>query len=248
MHKLVHAWAQDRLEIGRQRQLSFLALELMAEETALEGVEPSHRLRLVPHVMASFGVSSRVDEPLYRIAQDKVAMTDSLGSFLYRLGRWSKAYEVQIFHFTKIKMMLGEEKPDTLTSMNSLASTYRNQGRWKEAEQLDVQVMETTKRVLGEEHPNTLTSMNNLAFTWKRQGRSGKAIDMMGECVHLRTQVLGAKHPDTWSSSSAFTRWQIQEPRIISSAASGLTAAKGEQGRLDKVSLYIMLNPRSQKR
>jgi hypothetical protein len=33
--------------------------------------------------------------------------------------------------------VLGDEHPDTLTSMADLASTYRNQGRWKEAEELD---------------------------------------------------------------------------------------------------------------
>ncbi len=31
MHKLVHAWGQDRLEADRQRQLSGLALEVMAD-------------------------------------------------------------------------------------------------------------------------------------------------------------------------------------------------------------------------
>jgi Tetratricopeptide repeat len=46
------------------------------------------------------------------------------------------------------KRLLGQEHPDTLSSMNNLASTYQNQGRWKEAEELGVQVMETTKRVL----------------------------------------------------------------------------------------------------
>jgi len=57
------------------------------------------------------------------------------------------------------KRVLGQEHPDTLTSVANLASTYRNQGRWKEAEELDVQVMETRKRVLGQEHPDTLNSV-----------------------------------------------------------------------------------------
>ena len=60
------------------------------------------------------------------------------------------------------KRVLGEEHPDTLTSMYNLASTYRSQGRWKEAEMLEVLVMETRKRVLGEEHPDTLTSIAKL--------------------------------------------------------------------------------------
>ena len=53
MHKLVHAWGQDRLEVDRQRQLSSLALELMADVTTRDQIDPGHQLRLVPHVMAS---------------------------------------------------------------------------------------------------------------------------------------------------------------------------------------------------
>ena len=64
MHKLVHAWSHDRLEVQEQRQLSFLALELMANATAQEGVDPGHQVRLVPHTMASFGACSRLYEPL----------------------------------------------------------------------------------------------------------------------------------------------------------------------------------------
>lgn len=60
------------------------------------------------------------------------------------------------------KRVLGNEHPDTLTSMAHLAWTFWNQGRWKEAKELEVQVMETSKRVLGQERPDTLTSMSNL--------------------------------------------------------------------------------------
>jgi hypothetical protein len=42
----------------------------------------------------------------------------------------------------KRKQVLGDDHPDTLTSMANLASTYRNLGRWKEAETLQVVVME----------------------------------------------------------------------------------------------------------
>ena len=42
IHKLVHAWGQDRLEADRQRQLSSLALELIADATAKNQIDPSH--------------------------------------------------------------------------------------------------------------------------------------------------------------------------------------------------------------
>jgi len=36
------------------------------------------------------------------------------------------------------KRVLGEEYPNTLTSIANLALTYINQGRWKEAKELGV--------------------------------------------------------------------------------------------------------------
>jgi hypothetical protein len=49
--------------------------------------------------------------------------------------------------------VLGDEHPDTLTSMADLASTYSNQGRWKEAEELEVRVMELGRGCLARSIP-----------------------------------------------------------------------------------------------
>ncbi|KZL63858.1 kinesin light chain 3, partial [Colletotrichum incanum] len=51
-------------------------------------------------------------------------------------GRWKEAEELQARELDICARVLGDEHPDTLTSMANLASTYRNQGRWKEAEEL----------------------------------------------------------------------------------------------------------------
>jgi hypothetical protein len=93
------------------------------------------------------------------------------------------------------KRVLGQEHPDTLTSMANLASTYWDRGRRKEAEDLEVQVIETRKRVLGQEHPDTLTSMANLASTYWDQGRWKEAEDLVwrdkmyvpSQCTIVRT-------------------------------------------------------------
>ena len=49
MHKLVHAWGQDRLETDGQRQLSSLAFKFIMDATAEDQIDPSHQLWLVPH-------------------------------------------------------------------------------------------------------------------------------------------------------------------------------------------------------
>ncbi|XTI94184.1 hypothetical protein V2W45_1473413 [Cenococcum geophilum] len=134
-------------------------------------------------------------------------------------GRWKEAEELKVQEAEELnvqvmetrKRVLGQEHPDTLTSMANLVSMYRNQGRWKEAEELEVQVMETRKRVLGHEHPDTLTTMNNLAFTWKLQCRDNKALALMEECFKLRKKKLGPDHPNTMSSLRALNEWQMEK-------------------------------------
>lgn len=63
---------------------------------------------------------------------------------------------------------LGEEHPDTLTSMGKLAITYSLLGRLKDAEELQVRVTKANVRTLGNMHPNMLRSMGNLAVTYNK--------------------------------------------------------------------------------
>ncbi|KAI0437652.1 hypothetical protein F4803DRAFT_565895 [Xylaria telfairii] len=118
--------------------------------------------------------------------------------------------------------VLGQDHPDTLSSMNNLASTYWNQGRWKEAESLGVQVLERPeslgvqvlerrKTILGPDHPDTLNSMNNLACTWKEQGRIDDAIRLMENCVEARLRVLGQDHPNTVASLDWLNTWRTEQ-------------------------------------
>ena len=210
MHKLVHAWGHDRLETEEQRSLSGLALELMAEATGKEA-HPSERLRLVPHVMASFGALTRWDPPLGERAEDVLAMVNRIEGFLYGLGKWSEAYGIRLFHLTKVEMILGKEHPSTLTSMNNLALVLRSQGKYGEAEQMHRQALALSESVLGKEHPDTLTSMNNLAATYWNQGRWEEAEGLEVRVMETRKKTLGAEHPDTLASmhNLAFT-WKSQ--------------------------------------
>jgi hypothetical protein len=78
-------------------------------------------------------------------------------------GRWKEAEELGLHVMESRKRVLGEDHPDTLTTMGNLALTYNSQGRWKEAEELGLHVMEARKRVLGEDHPHTIASVHDLS-------------------------------------------------------------------------------------
>lgn len=100
-----------------------------------------------------------------RFTDDILNMNGRIEGFRYRLGRWSEAYEIQIFHFTKIEVMLGRERPSTLTSMNVLS----RQCNYEEAERIYRQALALIERVLGKEHPDTLTSVYCLAYLLYQQ-------------------------------------------------------------------------------
>ena len=51
--------------------------------------------------------------------------------------------------------MLGEEHPDTLSSLHNVGADYSNLGRYEESLEVKQKVYEMRKRVLGEEHPET---------------------------------------------------------------------------------------------
>jgi hypothetical protein len=102
----------------------------------------------------------------------------------------------------KRKQVLGDDHPDTLTSMANLAAaTYSNQGRWNDAEGLEVVVMEKRKQVLGDDHPDTLTKHGKSCCTYRKQGRWNDADNTVvmdknvadarrlgGACMHTRLQ------------------------------------------------------------
>ena len=66
------------------------------------------------------------------------------------------------------KMVLGEEHPDTLTSMSNLAVTWKCQDRNDEALELMVECVQLYKKILGIEHPDTKLSLDVL-YKWQRE-------------------------------------------------------------------------------
>jgi hypothetical protein len=64
-------------------------------------------------------------------------------------GRWREAEELFVQVMETRKRVLGEEHPDTLTSMNNLAWTWNHQGRHDEAMELMAECVERTKGILG---------------------------------------------------------------------------------------------------
>ncbi|KAL8628976.1 hypothetical protein Q9189_005317 [Teloschistes chrysophthalmus] len=189
MHKLVHAWGQDRLDTNTQWRHRDVALELLADATADSQLSPSYKLRLVPHLMANLGVYLERREWTHKRTRDKAAFLDNIGGFLDAIGRWSEASEVQVFLVRKREEALGKEHPSTLRSMNNLALVLDSQGNYDKAEQIHRQTLALQETVLGKEHPDTLGSMNNLALVLKSQGNYDEAEQIHRQTLALREMI-----------------------------------------------------------
>ena len=95
------------------------------------------------------------------------------------------------------KEILGENHPDTLTSLNNLASSYSSLGDYNKACELQNAVYNASKEILGEKHPDTLTSLNNLANSYSDLGDYNKAYKLQNVAYNTCKEILGEKHPNT---------------------------------------------------
>ncbi|KAH8724301.1 hypothetical protein GQ44DRAFT_618470, partial [Phaeosphaeriaceae sp. PMI808] len=81
-------------------------------------------------------------------------------------GRWKEAEELEVQVMETRKRVLGEEHPDTLTSMNNLAFTLKGQGLTNKAIPLMENCCRLRTVVLGPQHPFAISSREALA-TWQ---------------------------------------------------------------------------------
>ena len=123
-----------------------------------------------------------------------------LASAYSNQGRWKEAEELFVQVIETLKKVLGEEHPDTLTSISNLGSVLERQGKYEEAKVMHWRALEGREKVLGAEHPDTLTSVNNLGSVLERQGKYKEAEAMQRHALEGREKVLGTGHPDTLTS------------------------------------------------
>ncbi|CCD51174.1 hypothetical protein BofuT4_P085360.1 [Botrytis cinerea T4] len=90
----------------------------------------------------------------------------NLASTFWNQERWKEAEDLQVQVMETRKRVLGQEHPDTLTSMNNLALTWKGLGRDKEALKLMEECVLSLTRIIGTNHPNTLSS-RAILLEWK---------------------------------------------------------------------------------
>ncbi|KAJ7799901.1 hypothetical protein B0H13DRAFT_2501573 [Mycena leptocephala] len=139
----------------------------------------------------------------------------SIWNNILEAGKYRESEKLLKGVMKKQKQLLGDNHPDTLSTMGSLSKTYfalreyqKPQNsiycagetetapslaylairEYRKAEELNVIVLEKRKQLLGDSHPHTLCTMDNLASTYSGMGEHQKAKELI---------LLGDNHPDT---------------------------------------------------
>jgi tetratricopeptide (TPR) repeat protein len=150
----------------------------------------------LPHARAILGASASGGAA----AEIAIALGLRLGTLLGAQGLFSEAEAIERPTLDLARETLGNEHPETLTSMNNLASTLLALGDLAGARSLEEAVLEGRRRILGDEHHNTLASMGNLAVTLSALGDLAGARSLEEAVLEGRRRILGAEHPDTLTS------------------------------------------------
>jgi hypothetical protein len=111
MHKLVHAWGQDRLEIQEQSRWNFAALQLLGETIPRYHFDPVSKLRLRPHLMACFSITHTMYTLLNLRDRARLDLVNTIGNFLNTAGEWTDVLEIRLFYSRNLRQILGAEHP-----------------------------------------------------------------------------------------------------------------------------------------
>ncbi|KAH8813457.1 hypothetical protein DL96DRAFT_1821248 [Flagelloscypha sp. PMI_526] len=187
LHPLVQQWAQSHVEDYQEilcASQTLLSLAIPAMDTS---EAYAAKRALIPHLRDSLMLESLLHYTLL----------SEVGSAFRDAGLLRESCQVFRRELLEMQAAVGNEHPNTLTSMSNLALTYFDLGQHQDAQTLHEQVLKGRRRTLGNEHQSTLKSMNNLALAYSGLGRYRDALKLHKDELGLCRQICGEEHPDT---------------------------------------------------
>ncbi len=141
--------------------------------------------------------TASLDHDLSGQPKVEAAIRDTLGTSYLNLGapanavpQYERARELR-------RRFLGEDHPDTQTTMNNLAAAYQAAGRTAEALPIHEATLARSRAQKGRNHTDTLRCEANLATAYRLIGRSADAVPLCEHIWEVREARLGPSHRDT---------------------------------------------------
>ena len=201
IHPLVHAWVRDRLSRADEERIWTQATLITALSVPQTSHTADYRFRqvLVPHIDRCLDFQEGGIFYLEDIGEDCMIMAERFSLVYGAAGRPQKALQLMERVVKSYQRTLGEEHPNTLSSINNLAICYSKTCRRQEALQLIEPLLKVYKRTLGEEHPYTLSLIRGLAICYSETGRRQEALQLIEPLLKVYKRTLGEEHPYTLS-------------------------------------------------
>jgi len=192
LHRLIAAFVRSAADDAEAQA----AVEQTILETASQlnhAGDPRPLLALQTHLRAVVDAAhGRTDE--------QAALCNELGYHLHMIGNYAGARPYYERALAIYEQVLGEQHPDTATTLNNLGLLLRVQGDYAGVRPYYERALAIYEQVLGKWHPNTATSLNNLGMLLQMEGDYAGARPYYERALAIVEQVLGALHPTTASS------------------------------------------------
>jgi serine/threonine protein kinase/tetratricopeptide (TPR) repeat protein len=145
----------------------------------------------------------------------------------------------------KRRSELGDNHPDTWTSMNNLGLAYLAAGRPKQALPLFEFTRQRRQRTLGDNHTETLASMQCLALAYQSMAAFDRAIAILEPTLEKQKRILGEDHLNTLRTTNglALAYKDTQQHEKAHSLLIGLLEVQGRKlGESHQDTLQTMHN------
>jgi serine/threonine protein kinase len=142
------------------------------------------------------------------------SLRQTLAELFATLGLYDEAQPLQESALATRRRVLGEEHPDTLSSINDMGHLLELRGKRAETEPFYREALEKRRRALGEEHPETLSSMSNLGNLLRSLGRPDEAEPLVRDSLAIDRRVLGNEHRDTLICLNIMGYLRIDQGRL----------------------------------
>lgn len=192
VNRLVHNWARSRIPPSERCEISAAALTLLVEATKTCSHAPRDKLRLLPHLMATFRGLSTTEAD-----SSALEKLEAFGRFARECGRPKEAKVVLEYVLQNRKRILGNDHPEVFVTMGYLATALADLGQFNEALGLIEKVLQFRAETDGEDHLDTIEATNILVIILRGLGRHAKAMHFSQDVLRKRSRLLGGEHPDT---------------------------------------------------
>ncbi|KAJ3038076.1 Kinesin light chain 3 [Rhizophlyctis rosea] len=121
----------------------------------------------------------------------------SLARLYHKRGLHKEAEPLYAETLEKRNQLLGEDHPDTLTTIFHLANLYTDMGELDMAEISYKECLKGRKETLGDDHATTILTMDQFAAIYIRRRKYTEAEPLLVHCLEYRLSTLGEDHPHT---------------------------------------------------